>query len=178
MLITPPGTSEVASTSASDTAGSGAGPLAIATTVFPETIAGATRLTSPSSGASAGATTPTTPVGSGIVKLKYGPATGLAPPATWWILSAQPAYQTHRSIATLTSRAGSCAPVSRSSDSSCPLRPSMISATRYRTWPRLYAVRPAQPVTAPRAATIASRRSFREARAACASSRPSPDQTS
>ena len=40
----------------------------------------------------------TTPVGSGSEKLKYGPATGLAEPATWANLSAQPAYQTMRSI--------------------------------------------------------------------------------
>ena len=45
----------------------------------------------------------TTPVGSGIVKLKYGPATGFAPPSTWASLSAQPAYQTTRSIERSTS---------------------------------------------------------------------------
>ena len=55
---------------------------------------------------SPGATTPTTPVGSGIVKLKYGAATGLDEPRTWPILSAQPAYQTQRSMArSTTSRA-------------------------------------------------------------------------
>ena len=43
MLTTPPGTSDVASTSASDTAGSGARSLAITTAVLPETIAGARR---------------------------------------------------------------------------------------------------------------------------------------
>ena len=40
-----------------------------ATTVLPPTIAGAMRLTSPRSAGSSGATTPTTPVGSGTVKL-------------------------------------------------------------------------------------------------------------
>ena len=34
----------------------------------------------------------TTPVGSGVERLKKGPATGLAPPVTWAILSVQPAY--------------------------------------------------------------------------------------
>jgi hypothetical protein len=75
----------------------------IATTVLPPTIAGASRETRPSSGGSSGATIPTTPVGSGIVKLKYGPATGLDEPSTCAILSAQPAYQTQRSIAASTS---------------------------------------------------------------------------
>ena len=41
---------------------------------------------------------PTTPVGSGTVKLKYGPATGFDEPSTCASLSAQPAYQTKRSI--------------------------------------------------------------------------------
>ena len=36
--------------------------------------------------------------GLGVERLKYGPATGLALPTTWAILSAQPAYQTSRSI--------------------------------------------------------------------------------
>ena len=80
MFTTPPGTSEVASTSASETAGSGDASLASTTAVFPPTIAGASRETSPSSDWSLGATMPTTPVGSGIVKLKYGPATGFDAP--------------------------------------------------------------------------------------------------
>ena len=42
---------------------------------------------------------PTMPVGSGMLKLKYGAATGLTVPSTWLILSAQPAYQTQRSMA-------------------------------------------------------------------------------
>ena len=60
-------------------------------------------MTSPSSGGSSGASTATTPVGSGTVKLKYGPATGFEPPSTCGSLSAQPAYQTMRSIARSTS---------------------------------------------------------------------------
>ena len=59
----------------------GARSLAIATAVLPETIAGARRETRPSNDWSCGATTPTTPVGSGIVKLKYGPATGFVAPS-------------------------------------------------------------------------------------------------
>src|SRR6516162_9510558 len=96
-LITPPGTSEVASTSDSDTAGSGQRSLATATTVLPLTTAGATTETKPSRLEACGAITATTPVGSGSEKLKYGPATGLAAPRTWASLSDQPAYQTQRS---------------------------------------------------------------------------------
>src|SRR5262245_61316310 len=99
MLTTPPGTSEVASTSASSIASSGCAVEASTTAVLPVTIARASTLTSPSSGESGGATMPTTPVGSGEERLKYGPATGLAEPWTWAILSAQPAYQTSRSMA-------------------------------------------------------------------------------
>ena len=69
-LITPPGTSDVASTSASVTAGSGRvsepAPRGVAATTTP----GASRATRPSSDDASGATMPTTPVGSGIVKLK------------------------------------------------------------------------------------------------------------
>ena len=54
--------------------------------------------TRPSSAGSSGAITATTPVGSGSVKLKYGPATGFDEPSTCASLSAQPAYQTTRSI--------------------------------------------------------------------------------
>jgi hypothetical protein len=102
-FTTPPGTSEVASTSASVIAASGRSSLAITTAVLPLAITGATTLTSPSRPDSAGATTATTPVGSGTLKLKYGPATGFAAPAICAILSGQPAYQTQRSIAAATS---------------------------------------------------------------------------
>ena len=76
MLTTPPGTSEVARTSVSVTAGSGRVSEASTTTVFPATSGGARRDTSPSSDDVSGATMPDDPVGSGIVKLKYGAATG------------------------------------------------------------------------------------------------------
>src|SRR6185312_5863605 len=101
-LSTPPGRSEVASASASDTAGNGRSCAATTTTVLPVAITGATTETKPSSDSCCGAITPTTPAGSGSEKLKYGPATGLAPPATWANLSVQPAYQTQRSIAAST----------------------------------------------------------------------------
>src|ERR671924_703378 len=69
-FTTPPGTSDVESTSASETAGSGLFSLAITTPVLPLTIAGASRDTRPSNDCSCGATMPTTPIDSGIVKLK------------------------------------------------------------------------------------------------------------
>src|SRR6478752_6228111 len=93
MFTTPPGRSEVASASASSTAASGLDSDVTATTVLPPTIAGAIRETSPSSGGASGARIPTTPVGSGTVKLKYGPATAFEEPSTCASLSAQPAYQ-------------------------------------------------------------------------------------
>ena len=111
---------------------------------MPVTSGGASRLTSPSSDDVSGATTPTTPVGSGIVKLKYGAATGFDEPRTWAILSAQPAYQTQRSIArstTLARRAASRSPsAAATSATNWSRRPSISSATRYRTWPRFIAV--------------------------------------
>src|SRR5258707_1958940 len=145
MLTTPPGTSEVPSTSDSVIAGNGRSWLATTTVVFPVAITGASTLTSPSRLDSAGATTATTPVGSGTLKLKYGPATGFAAPATWATLSGQPAYQTQRSIAAATARSASGrsrpSPITMSA-ANWAARPSSISATRYRTWPRLYAVAP------------------------------------
>src|SRR4051794_29777605 len=69
-LTTPPGTSDVASTSLSVTAGSGRSCDASTTTAFPVTITGATTETSPSSDDFCGATTATTPVGSGSERLK------------------------------------------------------------------------------------------------------------
>src|SRR5262249_57297428 len=87
--------------------GGGAGSLATPTAVLPVAITGASTLTRPSRPDAGGATTATTPVGSGTLKLKYGPATGLAAPATWATLSGQPAYQTHRSIAALTAPSAS-----------------------------------------------------------------------
>src|SRR5439155_22693074 len=103
MLTTPPGTSAVASTSASSTAASGCGSEATTTAALPPTIAGATRETSPARAGSAGARIPTTPVGSGTVKLKYGPATAFEDPSTSASLAAQPAYQTTLSFEPSTS---------------------------------------------------------------------------
>src|SRR4051794_25357456 len=103
------------------------------TTAFPTTSGGATRDTSPRSDDVSGATIPTTPVGSGIVKLKYGAATGFEAPRTCAILSAQPAYQTQRSIdRPTTSRATvSLTPsASQTSATNWSRRPSISSATR------------------------------------------------
>ena len=97
---------------------------AIATMAFPPTAAGASRETTPSSGDSSGASNPTTPVGSGTVKLKYGPATGFDVPSTCASLSAQPAYQTTRSI----ERSTSLGPEQKSVNSA--RRASIISAIR------------------------------------------------
>src|SRR5262249_54541732 len=98
ILTTPSGTSEVASTSDSVIAGSGPAWLATTTQVLPAAITGAITLTRPSSAEDCGASTATTPVGSGTVNEKYGPATGFAAPSTVAILSVHPAYQTQRSI--------------------------------------------------------------------------------
>src|SRR6185437_3212042 len=131
MLTTPTGMSLVATASASSTAASGWSCDAATTAVFPPTSAGSSRDTRPSSAGSDGATIATTPVGSGTVKLKYGPATGFAPPSTWASLSAQPAYQTTRSI----ERSTSAVPEHTAARSAA--RVSIISAIRYSTWPRL-----------------------------------------
>ncbi len=113
--------------------------LAITTTVLPDTIAGATTPTRPTS-ASSGATIATTPVGSGTEMLKYGPLTALALPATCTYLSAQPAYQTQVSIAASTwafaAEAGTPSTEVISS-TNWARRPSSSSAMRYSTWPRL-----------------------------------------
>ena len=89
--------------SAKATAISGKRSLAASTAVLPLTIAGASTLTSPSSGLRGGASTAVTPTGSGSETVPNGPATGLTVPRTWVILSAQPAYQVHRSTAASTS---------------------------------------------------------------------------
>ena len=174
-LTTPPGRSEVASTSASEIAGSGRRCAASTTAVLPVASTGASTETRPSRLESCGARTATTPVGSGREKLKYGPATGLVPPTTCANLSAQPAYQTQRSIAASTCCSAAPAVIpsaAATSSANCSRRPSSISATRYSTCPRLYAVAADQPGSALRAATTASRTSLREACAACASSAP------
>ena len=133
MFTTPPGRSEVASTSAKVIAGSGARSAATTTQVLPVTITGAITLTSARSDAVCGAITATTPAGSGDDRLKYGPATGLAEPSTAAILSDQPAYQTSRSTAASTSspaRSRSIPSRAAVSAANCARRPSSISAAR------------------------------------------------
>jgi hypothetical protein len=103
------------------------------TAVFPPASTGASTLTSPSSDEACGARTATTPVGSGRLKSKYGPATGLVPPRTAASLSVQPAYQTQRSMAASTAARAfdvdSPSPAATSSQNwTC--RPSITSATR------------------------------------------------
>src|SRR6185437_5652455 len=132
-LTTPPGRSDVANTSVSIIAGSGCFSLATTTTVFPVTMTGATTDTSPSKLEPCGATMPTTPVGSGMEKSKYGPATGLDEPITWPTLSDQPAYQTQRSIAASTidsALAAETPSAAATSVANCSRRPSSISAMR------------------------------------------------
>src|SRR6266566_3295076 len=132
-FTTPGGTSAVAITSVSVTAGNGRGSLATTTAVLPVTMTGASTLTSPSRLEPAGAITATTPVGSGRLKLKYGPATGFAAPATCATLSAQPANHTHRSTASATRRPACTADppsAAATSAANCAARPSSISATR------------------------------------------------
>ena len=101
--------------------------------MLPLTTTGASTDTSPRSEDCCGARTATTPVGSGAVMSKYGPATGLRPPSTWAILSDHPAYQTQRSIACDTSvsarRAGTPSAAATSA-TNWARRPSISSATR------------------------------------------------
>src|SRR5690606_33724556 len=121
------GTSLVAHTSASVTAGSGARSEASTTHVLPLTTTGATTLTRPSRLESWGATTATTPTGSGTEKSKNGPATGLDDPSTWASLSAHPAYQTQRSMLSSTSdsaAARSSPSTAATSSTNCARRPS------------------------------------------------------
>src|SRR3954449_7485926 len=139
MLTTPPGTSDVASASASSIAASGCVSDATTTTALPPVSAGAIRVTSPSSGGSSGASVATTPVGSGTVKLKYGPATGFDEPITCANLSAQPAYQATRSREPITCADLSAQPAYQTtrsterSPSSRPLQSSPNSAVRAST---------------------------------------------
>src|SRR4051812_29771819 len=132
-LTTPPGTSEVASTSENVTAGSGRSWDETTTQVLPDTMIGATTDTSPSNEDCCGARTATTPVGSGVERLKYGPETGFALPTTWVSLSAQPAYQTSRSTAA-SSAADACREDSPSEEPSASTnwgrRSSITSAIR------------------------------------------------
>src|ERR1041384_3259488 len=90
-LTTPPGKSLVAMISENVSAGSGLAVEARTTTQLPLKITGATSETNPSSAGSSGQSTTTTPVGSGIVKLKWEVATGFTVPKIWVNLSVQPA---------------------------------------------------------------------------------------
>ena len=135
-LTTPAGTSEVARTSESVTAGSGRSWLVTTTAVLPLTMIGARTQTRPSSEECCGASAATTPVGSGAEMLKYGPVTGLSPPRIWAILSAHPAYQTQRSMAwetTWSARLGVSPSAAATSEANWARRPSISSATRYST---------------------------------------------
>ena len=90
-------------------------------------------------------------------------------------LSVQPAWCTSESTARSTSRdarATDSPDRSRSACTSSARRPSIISAIRYITWPRLYGVAEAQAACPLRAATTASRPSLREASAALAMNPP------
>ena len=107
----------------------------------------------------AGATMATTPVGSGTVKLKYGPETGFAPPSTCGSLSAQPAYQTIRSIAPLDLLAAGAG----RGEVGAPRLHHLGEAVQHLA--AVVGGRAAQPGNAPRAALTASRASLREARA-------------
>ena len=123
----------MASTSPRVTAGSGRSFDVTTTAVLPPASTGASTLTRPSSEDCCGARTATTPVGSGIEKSKYGPATGLAPPRTAASLSVQPAYQTQRSMAASTAaRAldGDRPSPAATSSQNWACRPSITSATR------------------------------------------------
>ena len=59
--------------------------------VLPLRITGSSRDTRGNSTGRSGASTTTTPIGSGVVKLKCGDATGFTLPKTCWYLSVQPA---------------------------------------------------------------------------------------
>ena len=132
-LTTPAGRSLVASASAKTTAVRGSNSEASSTTAFPATTGGKSTETRPSNAGRSGAHTTTTPIGSAVEKLKCGPATGLRVESNAAYLSLQPAYQTVRSIAAVTSRSASCsehsAP-SRMRSVSSPRRASIISAKR------------------------------------------------
>ena len=170
----PAGTSDVASTSPSPTAGSGRASDVTTTAVHPVASTGASTSTSPSSDDACGASTATTPVGSGADQLTKGPATGLTEPRTVAILSVQPAYQTQRSIAASTSAAPACVDTLGRHHVVDELP---VPGLHHLGGPveHLAAVvgggaRPAR--QAHRAALTASRTSLRDASAACASSRP------
>src|ERR1700744_5220799 len=103
-FTTPPGKSLVAKISAKVAAGNGYFSEGITITVLPLRMTGATRETKASNDGSSGASTTTTPIGSGVVKLKCDDATGFTLPNTCEYFSVQPAQGTSRSMASVTSR--------------------------------------------------------------------------
>ncbi len=131
-FTTPPGRSEVASTSAHSRPGIGSLSESRTTQLLPLTITGRTCETSPRSDGLSGATTPTRPVGSGSEKSKYDEATGFTDDSSAWYLSDQPAKWTIRSIVARTSRRAAAAlpPAPRSAASKAGTRLSIISAMR------------------------------------------------
>ena len=132
--------------------------------------------TRPSSDDSCGARTATTPVGSGVrqVEVRPGDGVGVAGHLRHLVGPAGVPDPAGRSRSRRPSRpADGSGPRPRSTSSTnCDRRSSISSATRYSTWPRLYAVRPDQPGNALRAAITASRASLRDARAALATNFP------
>ena len=91
------------------------------------------------------------------------------------ILSVQPAYQTQRSTAASTTAPARLRPIpsaATTSSTNSSRRACEHLRDPVEHLPRLYAVAPDQPGSAARAALTASRRSLREASAACASSLP------
>src|SRR5471032_3317534 len=96
MFTTPPGKSLVARISENVAAGSGNFSDGITIAVLPLKITGATSDTSASNDGSSGTSTTTTPVGSGVVKLKCDDATGFTLLKTCEYLSVQPAKWTSR----------------------------------------------------------------------------------
>src|SRR3954451_12304542 len=91
MLTTPPGKSLVAMISENVSAGSGFVVDGRTIAVLPARITGATNETIATSDGSSGQITTTTPVGSGMVKLKCELATGFTALKSWLNLSVQPA---------------------------------------------------------------------------------------
>src|ERR1700719_3213630 len=90
-LITPAGKSLVAMISENVSAGRGFVVETRTIAQLPLRITGVTSETNPRSDGSSGQITTTTPVGSGVVKLKCELATGFTAPKIWLNLSVQPA---------------------------------------------------------------------------------------
>ena len=167
----------MARTSVRVTAGSGRVSEVSSTTALPLTSGGASRDTRPSSDEVSGATTPTTPVASGMVKLKYGrrdrvaaaqdlgdlvgPA-GVPDPAVDGPVDERPGARRRRRPRPRRPRrrTGRAGPPSARPRGTGPGRGSWRSCA-------------AQPGWALRAARTASRRSLRDARQALASGVPS-----